>query len=91
MITPNRIGVAVAILYLAGALYVIADERKRSSFLPTLGTGLVTAPITLPLEWLGFRPDLRNMGVVGGLLLANAGLMYGIGYGVGRILVRTTP
>ena len=91
MITPNRIGLAVAILYVAGALYVIADERKRSSFLPTLGTGLVTAPITLPLEWLGFKPNLRSVGVVAGLLIANGAVMFGIGYGVARIFLRATP
>jgi hypothetical protein len=87
MITPQRLGLALAVLYLAGALYVVMDERRRTSFLPTMGTALVTAPISLPLEWLGIRANLRNLGVVAALLVANAAVMYGIGAGVGRLFI----
>jgi hypothetical protein len=88
MITPNRVGLAVAILYLVAALYVIVDERKHPGFLPTFGTGLVTAPVGLPLEWLGFRPNLRSNGVVAALLVSCSILLYGIGAGVTRLLLR---
>ncbi len=59
-----------------GAAYAIARERKHPGFLPTMGTGLVTAPITLPLELLGVRLDLRRLDVVAALLAANASLVY---------------
>jgi hypothetical protein len=88
MITPNRVGLAVAILYLAGALYVIAGERKQPGFLPTFGTALVTAPVGLPLEWMGFRPNLRSNAVVAALLLANAGLLFLIAAGLVRLITR---
>ena len=43
MTTPQLAGVALALSYLAVALYVVIDERQRSSFLPTMGTALVRA------------------------------------------------
>ena len=74
--TPQRIGLAVAALYVAGAGYVVIDERRHPGFLSNMGTYLVTAPISLPLEIIGMKPDVGNPVVAGLLVLGNVAQLF---------------
>ncbi len=87
MITPNRVGLAVAVLYLIFAVYVVIDDRSHPAFLSNMATFLVTAPISFPLSWAGFEPDLRKLGMVGLLVAGNAALVYRLAWGLARIFM----
>ena len=88
MITPRRIGLAVAILYVAFATYVVMDERRHPGFLSNMGTFLITAPISMPLSYIGLEPDVRNLAIVVALILANAALLFWLASGLARIFMR---
>ena len=66
----------MAALYVAGAAYVVIDERRHPGFLSNMGTYLITAPITLPLELAGLKPAVGNPLVAALLVLGNAGLTF---------------
>jgi hypothetical protein len=78
VVTPHRAGLAGALLYLALAAAVIVYERRHSSFLPTMGTGMVTIPLSLFAEWLGVRLPLRNPAVAASLAVANSAFWYAL-------------
>ncbi len=88
MITPLRIGLAVAILYVAAATYVVIDERGHPGFLSNMGTFLITAPISMPLSYFGFEPDVRNLAIVVALVLGNAGLLGWLASSLARLFMR---
>ena len=86
MNTPQRTGLIAAAIYLAIAVYVVADERTAPvGFLPNLKTFLATAPFSIPLSWAGFEPDLRSLGIVIGLVAATTALVYRVAWGLTRL------
>lgn len=76
VITPNRLGALTAVVYLAGAILVVLNDRMHPGFIRNIGTFLITAPVSVPLSALGLEPDLRSLAIVGALVMANAGLFY---------------
>ena len=76
MTTPQRIGLGVALTYLAIAIYIVIDERRHPGFLSNMGTFLITAPVSFPLSMIGQEPDVKNLGIVAFPLAANAALLY---------------
>ena len=91
MITPRRIGLAMALVYLAAAVYVVNDDRKHAGFLSNMGTFLLTAPVSFPLSWLGHEPDVRSLSIVVALVAANMALIYFAVAGLARDVLAGCP
>lgn len=87
---PPRIGLAVALIYLAIALYIVIDDRRHPGFLVNMGTFLATAPISFPLSLVGLQPDYGNLFIVALLLLANAVLFYRVAKWLAGVFMKPT-
>jgi hypothetical protein len=88
MITARYLGLAAAILYAACAAYVVIDERSHPGFLSNMGTFLITAPISMPLSYFGFEPDVRNLAIVVAMVLGNAALLFQVVSGLASLFMR---
>lgn len=84
-------GAVVALIYVVFAIWVIHGERVSTGGgwinLRGMGAWLVTAPISLPCEWLGFKLDYRSNAQMGFAVLGTALLLYLLVAGVAKLLL----
>jgi hypothetical protein len=83
----SKVGVVLALVYLAFAIWVVITERSSSGgggwiSLPGMGTWIVTAPVSAPFEMMGMRPDFRKNIDMALTLAACAALVYFVGAGL---------
>lgn len=85
--TASRIGLVLAAIYIAIAVWVVISERSSPGggnwiSLNGMASFLVTFPVSAPLEILGSKPDYQKNVDIGGAILACAVLAYFVGAGV---------
>jgi ABC-type spermidine/putrescine transport system permease subunit I len=86
MITPQRVGLALALPYVAAAGLVLYVERgHQGGFVPNMGTFLMTAPLSMPLSYLGMEPNLRSVWVALGLVAGTALVVYQVAFWLTRM------
>ena len=86
MITPQRVGLAVALIYLVVAGTVLYSERgHQGGFVPNMGTFLATAPLSMPLSFLGMEPNLRSVWVGMALVAGTTTVIYLMAFGLTRM------
>lgn len=90
-------GLAVALLYVAAAIWIVRDERVRTGggwiSLNGMASFLATLPVSAPCEWLGCKLDHRRNLDMAFAIGACAALVYGLVAGavaLGRLLLART-
>jgi hypothetical protein len=82
-------GLVLAVLYVALGVYAVIDARSNQGggwiSLKGIGVALVTFPVSLPLEALGFKPNYQRNLDMALVIGACTALVYLLGVALGRI------
>lgn len=89
--TISRAGAALALVYLAVAIFVVVSERTSTGgggwiSLNGMASFLITFPVSAPLEMMGARPDYQKTIDMSAAILACAVLVYFLGAGLGWLV-----
>lgn len=84
-------GAVVALIYVVCAIWVIHGERVSTGGgwinLRGMGAILITAPVSLVAEWLGFKLDYRSNLQMGFAVLGTALLFYLLTAGIAKLIL----
>jgi hypothetical protein len=84
-------GTVAALIYVGFAIWVIHGERIATGggwiSLRGMGAALVTAPVSLVAEWLGFKLDYRSNAQMGAAVLGTALLIYLLTAGIAKLVL----
>lgn len=83
----SKVGVVLALIYAAIAIWVVFTERTGPSgggwISPNgMASYLITLPVSLPMEVLGARPDYQKTFDMAAAILVCAALVYLVGAGL---------
>lgn len=85
----SSVGLVLAVLYVALGIYAVIDARSNQGggwiSLKGIGVALVTFPVSLPLEALGFKPRYQRNLDMALLIGACTVLVYFLGVALGRL------
>jgi len=86
-IALSKFGLALALIYIAIAIWVVFTERTSSGgggwiSLNGMASYIITMPVSLPMEMLGAKPDYQKTFDMAAAILICATLVYFVGAGL---------